>query len=210
MSSVNELYLLPPDSHVCFSFFFCLACLCGGSHYRVFPSPFLRSLTKGRRFSYEVFYCVSWLSFVSLCSNQDFYLTSCTNCKETTPFIGLDLHFSLSNWHYSHGPSVYTTKYELHTAPTWYSKCWMCVQTHGILSNTSRVETIISTYCLLLYSVLPFSLLLLIFFVLAPCWVCMSVVLWVDVQTGCVWAGVPLSVHLFRGTNSGFCVQYLG
>lgn len=35
------------------------------------------------------------------------------------------------------------------------------------------------------------------------------VVFWVDVQTGYVWAGVPLSLY-FSGTNSGFCVQYLG
>lgn len=32
----------------------------------------------------------------------------------------------------------------------------------------------------------------------------MSVVLWVDVQTGCVWAGVPLSVHLFAALILGF------
>lgn len=32
----------------------------------------------------------------------------------------------------------------------------------------------------------------------------MCVVLWVDVQTGCVWAGVPLSVHLFAALILGF------
>lgn len=38
---------------------------------------------------------------------------------------------------------------------------------------------------------------------------CVYIVFWVDVQTGYVWAGIPLSVYFF-GTNSGFCVQYLG
>lgn len=42
------------------------------------------------------------------------------------------------------------------------------------------------------------------FLVLTPCWVCMLVVLWVDVQTGCVWAGAPLSVHLFAALILGF------
>lgn len=52
---------------------------------------------------------------------------------------------------------------------------------------------------------LHFSVLL--FYFLSLFWhhvVCMSVVLWVDVKTGCVWAGVPLSVHLFAALILGF------
>lgn len=76
-----------------------------------------------------------------------------------------------------------------------------------ILSNIFRVNTIISTYCVFLFSVYPFFFFLQYFFFfycLTPCWVCMCVVLWVDVQTGCVWAGVPLSVHLFAALILGF------
>lgn len=80
-----------------------------------------------------------------------------------------------------------------------------CVARHmALVINTFRFDTIISTYCLLLFSVCPFLFSFFLFFVLAPCWVCMSVVLWVDVQTGCVWAGVPLSVHLFAALILGF------
>lgn len=33
---------------------------------------------------------------------------------------------------------------------------------------------------------------------------CACLLLWADVQTGCVWAGVPLSVHLFVALILGF------
>lgn len=46
--------------------------------------------------------------------------------------------------------------------------------------------------------------LLAILCLLAPCCVCMSLVLWVDVQTGCVWAGVPLFVPLSAALILGF------
>lgn len=79
-------------------------------------------------------------------------------------------------------------------------ECW----THDILSNTFRIDIIINTYCPSLFSVCPFLFYFFVLFVLAPCWVCMTVVLWVDVQTGCVWAGVPLSVHLSAALILGF------
>lgn len=72
-----------------------------------------------------------------------------------------------------------------------------------ILSNIFRVCTIISTYCVFLFSVYPLFQYSFFFSYLTPCWVCMCVI-WVDVQTGCVWAGVPLSVHLFAALILGF------
>lgn len=71
----------------------------------------------------------------------------------------------------------------------------MCCQIHTLLAF--RVDTtFIYTYCLF-----P---LFFYFLSLAPPLVCVRVVLWVDVQTGCVWAGVPLSVHLLAALILGF------
>ncbi len=158
---------------------------------------------KDHRFSNEVFYCVLWSSFVFLCTKQDFCLTSFTNSEETTPSISLDLHFHgwtglFSIIHMVQATDVYTTKYELYTAPTWYCKCWMCFRTHAISHLIEHFQGWYHHQYILSFSIfcLPFSL--LFYFFVAPCWVCMSGVLWVDVQTGCVWAGVPLSVHLSR------------
>lgn len=76
----------------------------------------------------------------------------------------------------------------------------LLLHTVNVILSTFRVNTIISTYCL--FSFLSAVFTFFIFFLLAPCWVCM--LLWVDVQTGCVWAGVPLSVHLFAALILGF------
>lgn len=62
------------------------------------------------------------------------------------------------------------------------------------------VNTIISTYCLFAFLSDVFTFYFLCFGAMLS----VHVLLRVDVQTGCVWAGVPLSVHLFAALILGF------
>lgn len=110
---------------------------------------------------------------------------------------------------YSHGSAycIYTTKYELYTAPTRYYECWMCCQTHGISHLFKPFQDwyhhqYILYLCLFCLPFFFFTFLFsfLCFWRHVEC----ACLIWVDVQTGCVWAGVPLSVHLFAALILGF------
>lgn len=101
---------------------------------------------------------------------------------------------------------VCTTKYELYSALTWVVNVEHLAGIVHFIQHFQGQHHHQYILCISLFC-LPFFFFFLqyfFFYCLTPCWVCMCVVLWVDVQTGCVWAGVPLSVHLFAALILGF------
>lgn len=150
-------------------------------------------LWRSQVFLWNILLCIM-IVFVFLCSKEDSRLKSWSHSKETTPSIALDLHFHC--WtglfiiiHMVQATDVYIQQSMSYTVHSSYLATYHLIEHLGWHHHQ----------CIVFFSVLSalFSFTFFIFFVLAPRWVCMSVVLWVDVQTGCVWAGVPLSVQFF-------------
>lgn len=105
-------------------------------------------------------------------------------------------------------------KYEQYTSSysTWYCKSWVCCQMHAISHLIKQFQglIIICTYSLFFFCVYPF----LFYFIFVLCFATE-----LSVHVCCVmgWCSdwlclgrCPSLCPPFCGTNSGFCVQYLG
>lgn len=218
LSLVNGIYF-PPASRL-----FCLACSFGGSHCWVFPSLFevIHYFNKNSEESLKITGFL--MKYFAVCHD---YLMSYVFMLKTISALHhaqilKQLHpllcyctFSLLIWtvqHYSHGSGYwYTTKYELYIALTWYCKCWMCCWTKGSSHHIELFQDWYHRQYILSFSLfcLPFSLIFV--------FLCFGTMLSVHVCCVMGWCSdwlclgrCPSLCPPFRGTNSGFCVQYLG